>query len=78
MWSSLVLVLLLTGQVVSQCFTSTGCTGDQVPAVSQRECCVGTNTGLSYNDGRTCNVCIGMSCNVYFMSHTNTHTHTHK
>ena len=43
----------------SQCFTGTGCTGDQVPASSQRECCVGTN-GLSFtdNDG-TCSACVG-------------------
>ena len=61
MWPSLGLVLLLlTGQVVSQCFTGTDCTGDQVPASSQRECCVGTDAGLSYNDRGTCTVCIGM------------------
>ena len=44
----------------SQCFTSNDCTGDQVPASNQRECCVGTNTGLSFtdNDG-TCSACIG-------------------
>ena len=55
------LVLGGPGQVFSQCFTGTGCTGDQVPAVSQRECCIETNTGLSYNDGGgTCTVCIGM------------------
>ena len=59
-WFSLLLVLLLTGQVVSQCFTGTDCTGDQVPAGSQRECCGGTSTGLSYNDGGTCTECIGM------------------
>ena len=60
MLSSLVLVLLFSGQGFSQCFTNAGCTGDQVPAVSQRECCVETNTGLSYNDGGTCSMCIGM------------------
>ena len=54
----LMLVLLLTGQGFSQCFTSTDCTGYQVPAGNQRECCVETNTGLSYNDGGTCTVCI--------------------
>ena len=58
MWLLVVLVLLLTGQVVSQCFTSAGCTGDQVPAVSQRDCCVETNTGLSYNDRGNCTVCM--------------------
>ena len=60
LWISLLVVLLLTGQVVSQCFTGTDCTGDQVPASSQRECCLRTNDGLSYNDGGTCTVCIGM------------------
>ena len=59
-WISLLIVLLLTGQGFSQCFTSTDCTGDQVPADNQRECCVGTDTGLTYNDGGTCTVCIGM------------------
>ena len=60
MWPPLVLVLLLTGQGFSQCFTGSNCTGDQVPAVSQKDCCVGTNTGLSYNDTWGCTVCIGM------------------
>ena len=60
MWLLVVLVLLLTGEGLSQCFTSADCTGDQVPASSERECCVGTDTGLSYNDGGTCTVCIGM------------------
>ena len=59
-WISLLLVSLLTGQVVSQCFTGTDCTGDQVPASSQRDCCIETNTGLSYNDAGTCTECIGI------------------
>ena len=59
-WFSLLVVLLLTGEGLSQCFTGTGCTGDQVPADNRRECCVETDTGLSYNDGGTCTVCIGM------------------
>ena len=60
MWLLVVLVLILSGQVVSQCFTVSNCTGDQAPAGSERECCVETDTGLSYNDGGTCTVCIGM------------------
>ena len=60
MWPSLMLVLLFSGQGFSQCFTSADCTGDQVPASNRRECCVETDTGLSYNDVGTCNVCIGM------------------
>ena len=53
------LVLQLTGQVFSQCFISTDCTGSQVTAVDQQTCCVETSDGLSYNDGSTCNLCIG-------------------
>ena len=60
-------VLQLTGQVFSQCFTSTDCTGSQVTAVDQRTCCVETSDGLSYNDGSTCNICIGTgSVNLTF------------
>ena len=55
------LVLQLTGQVFSQCFTSIDCTGSQVTVVDQRTCCVETSDGLSYNDGSTCNICIGTS-----------------
>ena len=56
----LLLVLLLTGQTFSQCFTGSGCTGGQVAADSERGCCVGTNDGLSYNGGGSCTVCIGI------------------
>ena len=56
----LLLVLLLTGEGFSQCFDSTGCTGSLVGAVDQRDCCVGTNDGLSYNNGGICTNCIGI------------------
>ena len=56
----LLLVLLLTGEGFSQCFDSTGCTGSLVGAVDQRDCCVGTNDGLSYNDGLNCTNCTGI------------------
>ena len=56
----LLLVLLLTGEGFSQCFDSTGCTGNLVRAVHQRDCCVGTNDGLSFNNGVTCTNCIGI------------------
>ena len=56
---SLLLFLLLTGQAFCQCFTGSDCTGGQVAADSERECCVGTNDGLSYNDGGSCTECIG-------------------
>ena len=42
-----------------QCFTNTDCTGCQVVSSSQRDCCVETDDGLSYNDGSTCNQCRG-------------------
>ena len=45
---------------LSQCYTVADCTGEEVAAADQRDCCVGTNDGLSYNDGTTCNRCIGM------------------
>ena len=43
-----------------RCFTAANCTGEEVAAADQRDCCVGTNDGLSYNNGSTCNRCIGM------------------
>ena len=50
----LFLLLLLTGQSFSQCFTDTDCTGGLVVAADQRACCVGTDDGLSFNNGTTC------------------------
>ena len=46
----------------SQCFNSSGCTGDTVPAFDAKDCCVGTNDGQSYGVGPgNCQVyqCIG-------------------
>ena len=57
----LFLLLLLTGQGFAQCFTNTDCTGRLVVAADQRVCCVGTDDGLSFNDGTTCTLCVGMS-----------------
>ena len=59
---SLLLVTLLTGQGWSQCYSNTNCTGDiaQSTVEDQRECCVGTNDGLSFSDGSNCNLCIGI------------------
>ncbi|CAI8008867.1 hypothetical protein GBAR_LOCUS6036 [Geodia barretti] len=54
----LFLLLLLTGQGFSQCFTNTNCTGGLVVAADQRACCVGTDDGLSFNDGTTCTLCV--------------------
>ena len=43
-------IFLLIGQVSaqSQCYTSSNCTGDTVPADDVRDCCVGTDDGQSY------------------------------
>ncbi|CAI8002445.1 hypothetical protein GBAR_LOCUS3394 [Geodia barretti] len=48
-----------------QCYTDTVCAGDRIdvteagsPIADQADCCVGTNAGLSYNAGSTCNLCI--------------------
>ena len=55
-------VSLLIGQGFSQCFTTTDCTGGLVVAAAdQRACCVGTDDGLSFNNGTTCTLCVGMS-----------------
>ena len=54
------LFLLLAGEGYSQCYTSIGCNGSLVPAANQRECCAGTDEGLSYSAGGTCSLCIGM------------------
>ena len=45
-----------------QCYTSSNCTGDIVPADDVRDCCVGTNDGQSYGvDPGNCEVihCVG-------------------
>ncbi|CAI8047950.1 hypothetical protein GBAR_LOCUS26509, partial [Geodia barretti] len=34
------------------------CTGGLVVAADHRACCVGTDDGLSFNDGTTCTLCI--------------------
>ena len=52
--------LLLAGEGFSQCYSDTACSGSLVPADNQRECCAGTDEGLSYSAGGTCNLCIGM------------------
>ena len=60
----LILIFLLSGQGLCQCFTNTGCEGSEVPGVlsDQRECCV-EKGGLSFNDG-ICRPCIGMFLTV--------------
>ena len=52
----------MTGQDSVKCWTSSGCTGDTVPADDARDCCVGTEDGQSYGVGPgNCEVeqCIG-------------------
>ena len=44
---------------IFRCYTHTDCTGTVIEASNQRDCCVGTNDGLSYGDGDTCNPCTG-------------------
>ena len=48
----------MSKQGFSQYFTNTDCTGDVLPAPGQRDCCVGTDDGLSFHDGSSCNLCI--------------------
>ena len=60
----IILIILLTtqGSAQSQCYTSSNCTGDIVPADDVRNCCVGTNDGQSYGIGPgNCEVnqCVG-------------------
>ena len=49
-----------------QCFDSVSCTGALVDASNERDCCVGTNNGLSFNDGGICTNCIGMYVTMCF------------
>ena len=55
------LLLLVTGpgSAQAQCWTSSGCTGDTVPADDARDCCVGTEDGQSYGVGPEVEQCIG-------------------
>ena len=55
------LFLLLAGEGFSQCYNDTACSGSLVSAANPRECCAGTDEGLSYNGDGTCKLCIGMS-----------------
>ena len=57
-----ILLLIGQGSAQSQCYTSSNCTGDTIPADDARDCCVGTNDGQSYGIGPgNCEVtqCIG-------------------
>ena len=61
-WCRALLLLLLTGEGLCQCFESVGCTGSLVSAYySERDCCVGTNDGQSFRDGVSCTNCIGFA-----------------
>ena len=52
---------LATRQVpgFSQCYSSSSCTGSTIAAVSARDCCVGTDDGLSFSNGGSCTACVG-------------------
>jgi hypothetical protein len=54
----LLIVSLLTGYSYSQCYIDTGCTGSAIQAADRKECCIGTNDGLSYHEGGTCTQCV--------------------
>ena len=56
---TLMLFNLLTADL-PQCFSNRNCTGAVVDAADQRDCCVGTDDGLSYHNGTNCHLCIGM------------------
>ena len=71
MWSVAVLVEMLRSIahvmysfliVVSQCYKDVGCGGDIIEDIFDRkDCCVGTNDGLSYSDPAStmCTDCVG-------------------
>ena len=42
------------------CYSSTSCSGDLIPATSERKCCIGTDNGLSFSSGGVCIRCIGV------------------
>lgn len=43
----------------SECYTSSSCSGSTVRASSAKDCCVGTDEGLSFFDGVNCRACTG-------------------
>ena len=51
--------VLRQAPVFSQCYTGTSCSGSIVTAASERQCCVDTETGLSYSNSAGCTTCIG-------------------
>ena len=55
----LIIILEVAGRSFSQCFREIDCSGDRIHEVGQRDCCIKTSDGVSYNDGTTCSQCIG-------------------
>ena len=51
MLSIKILLISPSGSAQAQCWTSSGCTGDTVPADDARDCCIGTEDGQSYGGG---------------------------
>ena len=74
MYQALFITLLFAGRGLSQCFTNTDCTGNVVEAADRRDCCVKTSDGLSFNDGSSCNLCIGKA--VYSWSYNDSHCYS--
>ena len=56
---------VLTGEC-GVCFSNPDCTGAQITAgsASARDCCVGTDDGLSYSTPGNCRQCIGENNNA--------------
>ena len=55
------ILLVLSEEGFSQCFTNTDCTGDEVVVTDRRDCCVGTDDGISFQNGSSCSLCVGMA-----------------
>ena len=51
----ILLLVVVIGKSLAQCFTDTDCGESTVPASSNEECCDGT--GSSYFDGHNCTAC---------------------
>ena len=59
MMLSSLLTLLLIGQGYSQCFTTSDCTGDAVPAATPNDCCGESSGGVALLSN---GICIHCSC----------------
>ena len=53
------IVISLIISYIEGCFSNSDCTGALITAGSPRDCCVGTDDGLSYGTPGNCRECIG-------------------